>query len=83
MIGTAKKKTSVLSFVMDGIHPYDMGTMLDKTGIAVRSGTHCAEPVMQHYGISGTIRASVALYNTKAEIDKLVENLNKIQMILS
>lgn len=83
MIGTAKEKTSVLSFTMDGIHPYDMGTMLDKTGVAVRTGTHCAEPVMQHYGISGTIRASVALYNTKAEIDKLVENLKKIQMILS
>lgn len=83
MIGTAKDKTSVLSFVMDGIHPYDMGTLLDKTGIAVRTGTHCAEPVMQHYGISGTIRASVALYNTKAEIDKLVENLKKIQIILS
>ncbi len=83
MIGTAQKKTSVLSFVMDGIHPYDMGTMLDKTGIAVRTGTHCAEPIMQHYGISGTIRASVALYNTKAEIDRLIENLKKIQLILS
>jgi len=83
MIGTAKEKTSVLSFTMDGIHPYDMGTMLDKTGIAVRTGTHCAEPVMQHYGISGTIRASVAMYNTKEEIDKLVENLKKIQRILT
>lgn len=82
MIGTAQHKTSVLSFVLDGIHPYDMGTMLDKTGVAVRTGTHCAEPVMNHYDISGTIRASIALYNTHEEIDVLMKNLQKISMIL-
>ncbi len=82
MIGTAQQKTSVLSFVLDGIHPYDMGTMLDKTGVAVRTGTHCAEPVMNHYNISGTIRASIALYNTQKEIDVLMKNLQKISMIL-
>ena len=75
MIGNAREKASVLSFIMDGIHPYDMGTMLDKTGVAVRTGTHCAEPVMRHFGITGTIRASIAIYNTTEEIDILVNNL--------
>ncbi len=81
-IGTARQRTSLLSFVLDGIHPYDMGTMLDKTGVAVRTGTHCAEPVMRHYGIPGTIRASIAMYNTTDEIDVFVQNLKKIQAIL-
>lgn len=82
MIGSAKDKTSVLSFIMDGIHPFDIGTMLDKTGVAVRTGTHCAEPVMQHYNIPGTIRASIAIYNTQEEIDIFIRNLKKLQMIL-
>ncbi len=74
-IGTAANKASVLSFVVNGAHPYDVGMILDKMGIAVRTGTHCTEPVMQHYGIPGTVRASFAFYNTKQEIDMLHEAL--------
>ncbi|MCQ2376373.1 MAG: cysteine desulfurase [Salinivirgaceae bacterium] len=74
-IGTAANKASVLSFVVNGAHPYDVGMILDKMGIAVRTGTHCTEPVMQHYGIPGTVRASFAFYNTKQEIDMLHDAL--------
>ncbi len=77
IIGTSANKTSVLSFIIEGLHPYDVGMILDKMGIAVRTGTHCTEPVMEHFGISGTIRASFAFYNTKAEIDALYEGLLK------
>lgn len=76
--GNAKCKASLISFLIDGIHHYDLGTMLDKMGIAVRTGTHCTEPVMQHFGISGTVRASFAFYNTKEEIDKLVEGIERV-----
>ncbi len=72
IIGTAKEKSSVVSFVIDGTHPYDVGVILDKLGIAVRTGHHCAQPVMDQFGIPGTIRASFAIYNTKEEIDALV-----------
>jgi cysteine desulfurase / selenocysteine lyase len=78
----APQRSSVLSFLVDGIHPYDLGTMLDKTGVALRTGTHCAETVMQHYNISGTIRASFAIYNTKSEVDYFIQHLNKIIQIL-
>jgi cysteine desulfurase/selenocysteine lyase len=78
IIGTAKHKTSVVSFLIDGLHSYDIGMILDKMGIAVRTGTHCTEPVMQHYGISGTVRASFAFYNTKQEIDALYNGLVKV-----
>jgi cysteine desulfurase/selenocysteine lyase len=77
-VGTAKNKTSVISFNIKGLHSFDVGTILDKMGIAVRTGTHCTEPVMQHYGITGTVRASFAFYNTKEEIDKLHEGLLKV-----
>jgi cysteine desulfurase/selenocysteine lyase len=77
-IGTAKNKTSVISFNIDGLHSYDVGMILDKMGIAVRTGTHCTEPVMIHYGITGTVRASFAFYNTKEEIDKLYDGLLKV-----
>ena len=77
--GTAPVKSSILSFNIKDVHPYDAGMVLDKMGIAVRTGTHCAQPVMQHYGIPGTIRASLAMYNTKAEIDKLVEAIDKVR----
>lgn len=83
IIGTAKEKTSVISFTIDGIHPYDIGTIIDKLGIAVRTGHHCAQPIMDFYKISGTIRASFAFYNTKEEIDALVEAVKKAQMMLS
>jgi cysteine desulfurase/selenocysteine lyase len=83
IFGTAKEKTSVISFNIDGIHPYDIGTIIDKLGIAVRTGHHCAQPIMTYYDIPGTIRASFSFYNTKEEIDSLVEALKKAQMMLS
>lgn len=76
-IGTAEKKCSVISFVIDGTHPYDVGVILDKLGIAVRTGHHCAQPVMDRFGIPGTIRASLAVYNTKEEIDLLVAGIQR------
>lgn len=76
--GTAKNKTSVISFLIDGIHFYDMGMLLDQMGIAVRTGTHCTEPVMQHFGIEGTVRASFAFYNTREEIDILLAGIEKV-----
>jgi len=81
--GTAKHKTSVISFNLEGIHPYDVGTILDKLGIAVRTGHHCAQPIMDFFCIPGTIRASFAFYNTKAEIDVLVAGVKKAKMMLS
>jgi cysteine desulfurase / selenocysteine lyase len=78
LIGTAKEKVSVLSFVVDGIHHFDIGQMLDTRGIAVRTGHHCTQPLMTQYCIEGTVRASFAVYNTKAEIDQLVEGLERI-----
>lgn len=77
MIGTAKSKSSVLSFVIEGVHPYDIGVILDKLGIAVRTGHHCAQPVMDQFGIPGTVRASLAMYNTKEEIDRLTEGIKR------
>lgn len=81
--GTSSQKTSVISFNIDGIHPYDVGTIIDKLGIAVRTGHHCAQPIMDFYKIPGTLRASFAFYNTKEEIDALVEAVKKAQMMLS
>ena len=75
-------KTSVISFNIDGVHPYDVGTILDKLGIAVRTGHHCAQPIMDFFCIPGTIRASFAFYNTKEEIDQLVGAVKKAQMML-
>ncbi len=81
--GTSKNKASVISFNIDGIHPYDIGTIIDKLGIAVRTGHHCAQPIMQFYNIPGTVRASFAFYNTKAEIDTFVAAVKKAQQMLS
>ena len=81
--GTSKNKTSVISFNLEGIHPYDVGTILDKMGIAVRTGHHCAQPIMDYFNIPGTVRASFAFYNTKAEIDSLVNAIKKAQMMLA
>lgn len=81
--GTAFQKTSVISFNIDGIHPYDVGTIIDKLGIAVRTGHHCAQPIMDFYKIPGTLRASFAFYNTKEEIDALVEAVKKAKLMLS
>ena len=83
IFGTAKEKTSVISFNIDGIHPYDIGTIIDKKGIAVRTGHHCAQPIMDYFQIPGTIRASFAFYNTKEEIDVLVEAVKKAKTMLS
>ncbi|HPD58980.1 MAG TPA: cysteine desulfurase [Paludibacteraceae bacterium] len=82
IIGTAKNKCSVLSFLVDGIHPYDIGMLLDKLGIAVRTGHHCAQPIMDMFGIPGTVRASFAFYNTKEEIDRFTEALKKVVNML-
>ena len=76
--GESKNKSGVISFNVEGIHPYDLGTMLDKAGIAVRTGHHCADPVMQHFGISGTVRMSFGIYSTCEEIDAFIESLIKI-----
>ncbi|MBQ0733773.1 aminotransferase class V-fold PLP-dependent enzyme [Aquimarina celericrescens] len=81
--GTSKNKTSVISFNLENIHPYDVGTIVDKLGIAVRTGHHCAQPIMDFYKIPGTIRASFSFYNTKEEIDVLVEAVKKAKMMLS
>lgn len=81
--GTSNQKTSVISFNLDGIHPYDVGTIIDKLGIAVRTGHHCAQPIMDFYQIPGTLRASFAFYNTKEEIDALVEAVKKAKLMLS
>ena len=83
IIGTAKDKASVLSFVIDGIHPHDIGTILDQEGIAVRAGHHCAQPVMQRFNVPATARASFAFYNTKAEIDVLAQTIEKVIEIFS
>lgn len=81
--GTAANKTSVISFNVEGIHPYDIGTLLDKMGIAVRTGHHCAQPIMDYYQIPGTVRASFCFYNTREEVDTLVTGLRRAVAMLS
>ena len=83
IIGTAREKAAVLSFVIDGIHPHDIGTVLDRQGIAVRTGHHCAQPVMDRFGVPATTRASLAFYNTFAEIDALAAGLARVKEIFS
>ncbi len=78
IIGTAKQKGAIVSFVIDGVHPHDVGTILDREGIAIRAGHHCAMPTMQRFGVPATVRASFAFYNTKEEIDYLVQSLQKV-----
>jgi cysteine desulfurase/selenocysteine lyase len=82
IFGTAKEKIPVISFLLNNIHPYDTGMILDKLGIAVRIGTHCTQPVMDHFGIDGTVRASMAVYNTKEEIDILMDGVKKAKVML-
>ncbi len=82
IIGTAEHKTSVISFVFDDVHPFDIGTIIDQLGIAVRTGHHCTQPLMQFFEIPGTIRASFAFYNTKEEVDKLVNGVNRALRML-
>jgi cysteine desulfurase/selenocysteine lyase len=83
IIGQAKEKASVISFLVDGIHPYDMGVLLDKQGIAIRTGHHCCQPLMDRFAIPGTCRASFAFYNTTAEIDKLVKGIEKVKTMIA
>src|SRR5690554_2653561 len=83
IIGTAKNKSSVISFLIDDIHPYDIGTLLDKMGVAVRTGHHCAEPLMHAMGVEGTVRASFAFYNTKEEVDIFLSGLKRIVAMFS
>jgi cysteine desulfurase/selenocysteine lyase len=83
LIGTAPEKASVLSFVLEGIHPHDVGTVLDDEGVAVRAGHHCAQPVMQRFGIPATVRASFAFYNTADEIDVLVRGVERARKVFS
>ena len=82
IIGTARNKAAVISFLIGKIHPYDLGTILDKMGIAVRTGHHCAQPIMDRYGIPGTVRASFALYNSIEEIDIFIEGVNQAKRML-
>lgn len=79
IIGTAKHKAAIISFLIDDIHPYDAGMILDKMGVAVRTGNHCTQPVIDHFGIDGTVRASFAFYNTFEEIDRLIDGVKKVK----
>ena len=83
LIGTAREKVGVLSFVLDGIHPHDVGTILDRNGIAVRTGHHCAQPVMERFGVPATTRASLAFYNSKAEMDALANSIRRVQKLFA
>jgi len=83
IIGTAQQKGSVLSFVIDEVHPHDIGTILDQEGIAIRAGHHCAQPVMQRFNVPATARASFAFYNTKEEVDVLVKTVGEVIEVFS
>jgi cysteine desulfurase/selenocysteine lyase len=83
LVGTAREKASVLSFVVEGVHPHDVGTVLDDDGIAIRAGHHCAQPVMQRLGLPATARASFAFYNTRAEVDALVRGLRRVRSVFA
>jgi cysteine desulfurase/selenocysteine lyase len=82
LIGTARRKASVLSFVMEGCHPHDIGTIVDREGVAIRTGHHCAQPVMDRFCIPATARASLAMYNTTEDIDALVDALGRVRALL-
>jgi len=83
LIGTARERAGVLSFTLEGVHPHDLGTVLDREGIAIRTGHHCAQPVMERFGIDATARASFAVYNTRQEIDALVEGIRKAREVFA
>ncbi len=80
-IGTAPERVGVLSLVLEGIHPHDVGTVLDLQGVAVRASHHCAQPLMRRFGVPGTVRASFGLYNTRAEVDRLIEGLQEARQV--
>ena len=82
IVGTAPEKSAIISFNVNGIHPFDIGTLIDQMGVAVRTGHHCSMPIMEHFGIPGTLRASFAFYNTEEEVDRLVAAVKKAVMML-
>jgi cysteine desulfurase/selenocysteine lyase len=79
LIGTAREKAGVLSFVLDGVHPHDLGTVLDYEGIAIRTGHHCAQPLMERFGVPATARASLGIYNTREDLEALARGLRKVR----
>jgi cysteine desulfurase/selenocysteine lyase len=81
LIGNAREKAAVLSFLVGDVHPHDVGTILDQEGVAVRTGHHCAQPVMERYGLAATVRASLALYNTRDDVDVLVAGVEKVRKV--
>ena len=83
LIGTARQKEGILSFVLEGVHPHDVGTILDQEGIAIRTGHHCAQPLMERFGVPATARASLALYNTMEEMDALANGLQKVREVFA
>ena len=83
LIGTASERAGVLSFMLEGVHPHDLGTILDREGIAIRTGHHCAQPVMDRFGIAATARASFAVYNTKEEVDALVKGIRSAHEVFA
>jgi cysteine desulfurase/selenocysteine lyase len=78
VIGTAQEKAAVIAFAIDGVHPHDVATVLDREGVAVRAGHHCAQPLMERFGVPATVRASFGLYNTRADVDQLVAGLRSV-----
>src|SRR5690606_28688535 len=83
IVGDCANKVAVISFVIDDIHPHDVGTLLNQEGIAVRTGHHCAQPIMQRFNVAATSRASFSFYNTKSEVDALVEGIRSVQKVFA
>jgi cysteine desulfurase/selenocysteine lyase len=83
LIGTAERKMGVLSFTIEGVHPHDIGTVLDREGVAVRTGHHCAQPVMEFFKVPATARASFGLYNTRGEVDALVAGIHEVKRMFA
>jgi cysteine desulfurase/selenocysteine lyase len=83
LIGTARQKASILSFVMEGVHPHDIGTIVDQDGVAIRTGHHCAQPVMERFGVPATARASLAMYNTRQDLDTLIGSLRRVHAVFA
>jgi cysteine desulfurase/selenocysteine lyase len=83
LIGTAPHKASILSFVMEGVHPHDIGTIVDREGVAIRTGHHCAQPVMDRFGVPATARASLAMYNTRADLETLARALTRVHKVFA
>jgi cysteine desulfurase/selenocysteine lyase len=83
IFGTAPRKAAVIAFALEGVHPHDVGTILDAEGVAVRAGHHCAQPLMERFGVPAMVRASLALYNTQGDVDQLVRALAKVREVFA